>query len=191
MEADWESFLYRKYSQVFCCKHCFPILMLFLYLELHSCPQGLKMDDLKDSLLVTTSLTPIWYINAVESSSLANLGPNLDIWMGFHCSTAIHSQSPSCLVQSTEMLPNDLLTLYQHINQRVMDFQLDHIGSWPNICFIPEMYDCSCSSTMLRRSAPCCWQLILAWCHVRVACVFLWYWTLVTGSVSQPKDPGL
>lgn len=55
--------------------------------------------------------------------------------------------------------------------------------------FVPEMYDCSCSSTMLRRSAPCCWQLTLAWCQVNTDCAFLWYWTPVTGSVSQPEVP--
>src|SRR4029434_9181488 len=51
------------------------------------------------------------------------------------------------------------------------------------------MYVCSCSSTMLSKSAPCWWQLARAWCQVRTACVFLWYKTPVTGSSSQPVEP--
>lgn len=54
---------------------------------------------------------------------------------------------------------------------------------------VPEMYDCSCSSTMLSSSAPCCWQLFRAWDQLNTDCVFLWYWTPVTGSVSQPEVP--
>lgn len=192
VEANWWNCLYGKYSQAFCSRYCFPILMIFQHLELHRCAQGPKMDDLLNSLVIITSFAPICNKFVIKSNSITNPGPSLDIWMGFHCSTAIHSQSPSCLVQSTEMFPYDLSTLCQHMHQRVDGFQLNYcISNWHNICFIPEMYDCSCSSTMLRRSAPCCLQLILAWCHVRAACVFLWYWTPVTGSVSQPNDAGL
>lgn len=68
---------------------------------------------------------------------------------------------------------------------------LSSICNWQKTDFVPEMYDCSCSSTMLRRSAPCCWQLFLAWLQVSTDCAFLWYWTPVTGSVSQPEDAAL
>lgn len=117
-----------------------------------------------------------------------NLGPSLSIWMDFRCSIAIQSQNPSCLVQSTEMSPEMLSTLHQckhhhalkaSITSPIMDI----------FDVAPEINDCSCSSTMLSSSAPCCWQLFRAWCQLNIDCAFLWYWTPVTGSVSQPEVP--
>lgn len=36
---------------------------------------------------------------------------------------------------------------------------------------------------ILSNSAFCCWQLFLAWCHVRAESEFIWYWTFVDRSV--------
>lgn len=38
----------------------------------------------------------------------------------------------------------------------------------------PLMYVCSCSLVMLSKSAPCCWQLILASLHDSVAWKLNW-----------------
>lgn len=125
------------------------------------------------------------------TANFTNLEPSLNIWMGFRCSTAIHCQNPSCSVQSTETFPKYLLVLCQHRIYHCQCLTLSLYTARGTEAVVPVMYACSCSSTMLRRSAPCCWQLFLAWCHVSTACVFLWYWTPVTGSVSQPKDATL
>lgn len=39
---------------------------------------------------------------------------------------------------------------------------------------LPLIYACSWASVMLSSSAFCCWQLFLAWCHVRADSGFIW-----------------
>lgn len=48
-----------------------------------------------------------------------NLGPSLNIYMGSHCSIAIHCQSPGCWVRSTEMSRKCLSALFQTIKPPV------------------------------------------------------------------------